>query len=324
MLKMAFIGLGRIAEFQVQAIEQIDEIEIAGAYDVEAVRASILPSSARFYSSLDSLISDCGADLFMISTPSSTHSESATNVMSKGRAVLIEKPCAVSRQELEALNQEVQRGGQFCAVALHYAHARELDWYLDEVEWGQLDPGPLAGFFAGFYDPYYSEGKVLPAALSLGGAWLDGGINALSTIARLVQPETLQLVEGRMTAVKGLPCSEIQGAATLEFEEAGQVGRGTIETNWALGVNRKRTQLYYRKDDTEVSLDHTRESVTVKQGRHVVVEHSLQTGLPRLINHYVGVYRDAAAMLRKGTDNFPAAYRLHQLLLEAEDYRVTI
>jgi len=321
MLKIALIGLGHIAQHQIEAIKHVDDIEIVGAHDIVLQRSSLLPGSVRFYETFDSLINNCGADLFMVSTPNNTHFKIGMNVLQKRRALLIEKPCSVNQQDLNALQQEIKNSRQFCAVALHASYALDLLWYTEQIQSGKLDYGQIAGFFSGFYDPNYVNGEVIPSAIGLGGSWLDSGINALSVIARLIDIEKVSVAEGRMTVIDSLPCSEIQGAATLNFIDSDYFGKGIIDTNWALGINRKRTHLYYHKDDTEVTLDHSNETVIIRQGNHIIGNKNMQNGLPRLVNHYVNLFQDVVHMYHHGSGNFASAYSLHQILLDAHNYQ---
>jgi len=99
----------------------------------------------------------------------------------------------------------------------------------------------------------------------------------------------LKLVEGRMTSVPAMLCSEIQGSATFEFLHNGVFGQGIIETNWTLGLNRKITQLFYCSSNTRVTLHHSDETVYVHRDGRLIFTKSLKNRLPRLTNHYINV-----------------------------------
>ncbi len=320
MLKIALIGLGHIAQHQIEAIKHVNDLEIVGAHDIVPQRASILPNSVEFYENLDALISKSNADLFMVSTPNKTHFEIGMKVLQNNRALLIEKPCSINKHDLDALQKEIKSSGQFCAVALHASFALDLIWYLEQIRVGTIDYGKINGFFSGFYDPNYVNGEILSSAIGLGGSWLDSGINALSVIAKLVDIKNIHVVEGRMTSITNLPCSEVQGAASFEFIDANHFGKGVIDTNWALGINRKRTHLYYHEGNIEVTLDHSNETVIIQNGNRIIEKKNLQNGLPRLVNHYLNLFRDAIRMYKLGAGNFDDAYGLHNLLLDAHNY----
>jgi len=121
-----------------------------------------------------------------------------------------------------------------------------------------------------------------------------------------------------LTVVPQFPCREVQGRTTFRFPVTGQSfhGRGTIDTNWTLGLNCKITRLYFDLTNQEVILFHSKESVlrqVLGQPLEVLVD--LTNECPRLVNHYIGVFAEFATRLKNRTDNLQHARRLHQLLL---------
>lgn len=323
MLKMALIGLGNIAQYQIEAIKHVGDIEIVGAHDLKPQRSLLLPSSAKFYETFNALINNCAADLFMVSTPNKTHFELGMEVLNKKRDLIIEKPYAINLYEADEFKAELHSCKQFCAVALHASYALDLIWYVEQIEQGKLDYGPLGSFFAGFYDPYYVNGKILPSAQSLGGSWIDSGINALSVIEKIINICSIKLDEGRMTSVNNLPCSEIQGSASLSFSDKKDYGKGIIDTNWTLGINRKKTHLYYYKSGTEVILDHSAQSVITKTEGKIIDTKNMNNGQPRLVNHYINLFTDIVRMYKLGIGNFDVAYKMHKILLDAHTYKTS-
>lgn len=318
-MKIAIIGLGHIAKFQLEALDNIDDITLVGAYDIQPNRAKLLPDGVCFFKTIKSLLIECDADIILLSTPNITHYELGKQVLEHDRSLLLEKPCCQNKKELDDLLSIAEEHGQFFAVALHAAYARDLDWYLAQKKTGQFDYGPLSGFHIGFFDPYYENGRLVESALSLGGSWFDSGINALSVIGKLIDPSRLVLVEGRMTRIASLPCSEIQGATTFKFTQGDTVGFGIIETNWTLGLNRKVTQLFYCNSNTRVTLHHSNETVFVHQGDDLVLKKNLQNNLPRLTNHYISLFLDVALRFRENISNLDYAVSIHRLLFSANN-----
>lgn len=316
-MKLALVGLGHIARYQLEALAQVEEVHLVAAHDLEPERAAILPDGVVFFSELDDLLSEGGADLIMVSTPNITHYGLGKQVLESGAALLLEKPCCNTEEELDDLVEIAARAGQFFAVALHAAYARDLLWYLERVALGEMDFGPLTSFYAGFFDPYYQKGEIVLDARGLGGSWFDSGINALSVIGRLIPPAELQLIEGRMTTIDSLDCSEVQGSATFRYPHEGFTGHGIIDTNWTLGLNRKTTRLYYGATNTEIILHHSKESIFVNRDGRRVLGRSFQGEYPRLTNHYANLFRDVAARFSRGEDNSEHAAALHRLLFAA-------
>ncbi len=316
-MRITLIGLGHIARFQLEALSQIEQVELVSAHDIEPAQADILPDSIPFFSELDDLLSESETDIIMVSTPNVTHYEIGKRVLESGAALLLEKPCCNNEEELDDLIDTAQCTDQFFAVALHAAYARDLVWYLEWINSGEVDLGPLTSFYAGFFDPYYRDGKIVSGARGLGGSWFDSGINALSVIGRLIHPTTLDLVEGRMTAIDSLNFSQVQGAATFTYPHRTFTGHGIIDTNWTLGLNQKITRLYYGATNTKVILHHSDECVLVIRDNEIMFKQNLKGKFSRLTNHYVNLFRDVDQRLSRGEDNIEHAAQLHRLLFAA-------
>lgn len=316
-MKIALIGLGHIAHFQIEALSQVEEVELVSAHDIDPTKADILPDSVPFFSELEELLADRRADIVMVSTPNVTHYELGKKVLESGAALLLEKPCCNTEEDLADLIDTARRTGQFFAVALHAAYARDLLWYLERTDSGAFDFGPLTGFYVGFFDPYYQDGKIVPGARGLGGSWFDSGINGLSVIGRLIQPTTLDLIASRMTTIDSLKCSEVQGSTTFKYPHREFTGLGFIDTNWTLGLNQKTSRLYYGATNTEVLLHHSNEEILITQDGEDVLRKNFRGEFPRLTNHYMNLFRDIEQRLSRGEDNIEYAAELHRLLFAA-------
>ncbi|TWI65055.1 D-galactose 1-dehydrogenase [Desulfobotulus alkaliphilus] len=99
-MKIAIVGLGHIAQFQLDALGHLDDISLVGAHDVNLDQAKLLPASVRFYNTLDSLLTECEADLILVSTPNITHYRLGKQVLEYDRSLLLEKPCCQTEAEM--------------------------------------------------------------------------------------------------------------------------------------------------------------------------------------------------------------------------------
>lgn len=320
-MNVALIGLGHVAQYQIEALSSVSEMDLVAAHDIDITRAAFLPTHVRFVADLDQLLALPNVDLFVVSTPNVSHYEVGKRVLEANRPLVLEKPCTETSEQLNELIALSQANAQLLIVALHAAYARDVLWFMEYLETHASILGPLTGFHAGFFDPYYQDGDVVPAAQSLGGAWFDSGINALSVVGRFVDPANLVLVEGRMTSVRSLPWSELQGAASFVFKDGDYYGDGIVETNWCLGINRKVTQLFYATTNTRVTLNHSQERVVIERAGAIMHEENLQNGHPRLTNHYKNLFTEVELCFRTRTTNLDYAEPLHRLLFEARQPR---
>lgn len=266
--RLAMIGVGHVASHQLRALALSPHWELVGAADTRRERRDLLPAGVPFFPSADRLLGDVDADLVLVSTPTHTHYEVGVRVLSSGHNVLIEKPCCGSSDELEALARLAGSRQLLCCVAMHAAHARDLTWLRENR--AELDLGVLTGFHCSFFDPYVKDGRLLPRARSLGGSWMDSGINALSVVASVIDAGTLRVNAARHSSDEIEGCGDAAASVNFRFPNGGIDCRGSIDTDWTLGVDRKATVLEYAGSRTRVLLDHSNEFVHVLRSSRTV------------------------------------------------------
>lgn len=313
---LGLIGIGHIAEHQIAALACSNAWRLVGACDMRAERRSLLPDGVPFFTSTDQLFRNADMDLVLVSTPNLTHYDIGKSVLSAGRNLLLEKPCCHTRSGMQELVSMARVRGLFFSVAMHASQASDLLWFIENHgRWG-LSLSDLAGFEAGFFDSLIEGGRLAASAASLGDSWVDSGINAISVISALVPPDCLAVAEARFTNVAVGECRYPQANVTIEFEMEGRRGRGTIETNWALGINRKHTRLRFR-DGREVLLDHSLEMVVLIENGAEKARVDLHNDRPRLVNHYVNVLNDARDRLDRNAPNLDHATKVHDVFFDA-------
>lgn len=314
-IRIAICGVGHVAESQLQALARLPEWQIVGAADTRSERRRLLPEDVPFYRSLEALIAECDADIYLVSTPNETHYPIAMQVLSAGKNLLLEKPCCATEEQLERLVDKSTRHNVHLSVLLHAAHARDVEWFVDHE--AELNLGPISSFECFFSDPYLIEGKLVDAAKSLGGAWFDSGINALSVVGRFLDPADLDIEHFTCDRSHTLDFLITRAHAFYQFGPPGARGAGKIVTTWEAGVNQKRTILRYAKSNTAVILDHSAQRIEIT--RHGVARElvSCANENTRLVNHYISVFNDARWRFIHSRPNFSAAVPVHRVLFSS-------
>lgn len=314
-MRIALIGIGKIANYQMQAVTHTKGIQLVDAHDLDPLRAEELPGNVNFHDDLDQMLKRSKADAFLVSTPTSSHFEVAMKVIEAGRIAIIEKPICTRAEKMDALMTAARTRKLLLYSAFHPAFGREVEWWREQLEEKNFDLGQLVGFESCFADPYYLNGKLTLGSVGKAGAWLDSGISSLSVLARLIDPQALELIEGRMTSVPSIECAQIQGLGLYRFRSGEHTGFGMIDTNWTLGRNHKTTRLWY--EGGVVELDHAREFGRMQLPGQAELVFDLGTDKPRLVNHYCGVFADLADMYARQEDNKDLSETLHRLLFAA-------
>jgi UDP-N-acetyl-2-amino-2-deoxyglucuronate dehydrogenase len=96
-IRFALVGCGRIANNHFDALRQHHErAELVGVCDVDprALDRAVGATGAKPYASLDRMLRECDADVFIVTTPSGLHPEQAVQIAQAGRHVITEKPMA--------------------------------------------------------------------------------------------------------------------------------------------------------------------------------------------------------------------------------------
>lgn len=314
-MQIALIGIGKIANYQMQAISHTPGIKLVDAHDLDANKAEELPGSVHFHDDLEKMLKKSNADAFLVSTPTACHFEVAMRVIESDRIAIVEKPLCTSQSEMDALLTAARTRKLLLYTAFHPAYGREVDWWREQREARNFDLGALLGFDTCFADPYYIEGKLTLGAIGKYGAWSDSGVSGLSALSRLIDPTTMQLIDGRMTVIPSLSCVQVQGLGMYSFVEQDNTGYGMVDTNWTLGKNYKMTRLRY--ENGIVALDHAKEVAILSLSGQEALTFNLATDKPRLVNHYCGVFSDLTEMFAKGEDNTELSEVLHRLLFAA-------
>ncbi len=314
-IRIALVGLGHVADHQIAAIETTDGLRLVAACDRDPNSARRLSEDTSFYLCIDDLLSVGQFDIVMISTPNRDHYRLGELVIDAGKDLILEKPAVESRRQLDRIVQKSKCADIFLYFSLHAAFGAEVIWLQRQLASDKLNFGDLRCFRAYFCDPYITENDLTKGAESLGGSWMDSGVNALSVLGNFIDPANLRIAVSRMRAPEGLNCSETEGMVSLE---SGRV-RGLIHTSWLTGLNHKSTLLIFDQD--EVLLDHSRQQASRGKGENQKAIFAYDGSLHRLTNHYVGVFSDLVGRYSGGKSNSDFAVALHELFFDADENR---
>lgn len=120
MLKIGLIGLGPIGSLHIDNLTSgaVKDAELSCVCDMRKVDNPKI-ADIPFYSDIDQMLKEGGADAIVIATPSFTHFELAKKCLLAGKNALVEKPislCTADAKKLEALAKDCRK---ICAVMLN-------------------------------------------------------------------------------------------------------------------------------------------------------------------------------------------------------------
>lgn len=316
MIQIALVGLGHAARHQIAAIDLTEGVNLTAACDIDPYRAAQLPRSVKFHTQFDELLSQGQFDVIMISTPNRERYRLALRALETSKALVLEKPAVETREQFDTVVSAAASGDVFLYVAMHAAFGVEVRWLSRQLRSKILRPGELRGFRALFHDPYITQRRLADGASSLGGSWMDSGVNALSVLGTFTDLQNLHVMASHMRAPGDLSCSETEALIELESDRV----RGKIHTSWLTGQNRKSTRLFF--ENYEVLLDHSGQRIYKGAPGSRQIIYSNDKPSDRLTNHYIGVFSDLVTGFSSGSGNVDVAASVHRIFFEADEMRL--
>jgi predicted dehydrogenase len=180
-LRWGIVGTGVIAAHFAA------DLALAGRSRLAAVASRAFENarafSARFggtpHDDLGRMLADDAIDAVYVATPNEAHFATAMAVIAAGKAVLVEKPLAVTSQQAEQIAACARAGGVFAMEAMWtrflpaFAHVRS------QVRSGALGTIRSVSGELAFNHPYAAGSRFFDPALG-GGSMLDLGVYGIS------------------------------------------------------------------------------------------------------------------------------------------------
>ena len=103
--RVALVGCGRISKNHLEAIDQIDGLELVAVCDTDPERAERVGThwKVKHFTSYEKMLKETKADVVTIATPSGLHAEQGVAAAQAGKHVVMEKPMAISLTGADAL-----------------------------------------------------------------------------------------------------------------------------------------------------------------------------------------------------------------------------
>ena len=314
MIHLGVIGLGTIFPKQQIAFESMDkEYRLIAVCDKEQNKwknCICRESDIRFYQKAEELLNNTFIDSVLIATPPATHYQLAKSCIEAGKHVLLEKPAVFSMEELEDLYQLAKKKEVIFQIAYHSSFGVDIIWYVNnknEIE-EIASLGKLTYIECGFYDPYIMDNQIIPQKISLGGSFMDSGVNALSVCNVLVDLQQVNKKKHEEHKQDGVTFSSFTEYVFLD-------GSIVIYTGWDAGKNEKTTLLGFSSSSTKLLLDHSNQRVVLLYPNGTQKELYRKDDTPRLVTHYQGVFRDFAKAVKEKKVNETGTLQIHRLLL---------
>ena len=128
-VNISLIGVGRMGQFHLNVINQIDSINLTGIYDADENHLNEVANKYNIdkFKSLDEAIDN--ADAVIIASPTKFHFEIAKKALEKGKHVLVEKPMTETYAQAKELQEIVNKKN----VILQVGHVERFNGAVQEL-----------------------------------------------------------------------------------------------------------------------------------------------------------------------------------------------
>ncbi|MET4691020.1 Gfo/Idh/MocA family protein [Sinorhizobium fredii] len=147
-MKVAIIGLGRVAELHVQALRQLDSNIFIGGWSRSLNKAEEFCRrfGGNVYATLEDLLSDQQIDAVLVATSTASHFEYAKRSLLAGKHVLLEKPLCERASQIRELAEIAKAQNRTCMPSHNYVYAENMRRLNAHIKNGCL--GEVVNFWA--------------------------------------------------------------------------------------------------------------------------------------------------------------------------------
>ena len=239
-IKFGIIGCGVISSWHARAIDAIDGAELYGVTDVyEPSRISFAEQfGVKCFDSAEQLFTCSEIDAVCICTPSGLHAPLAIAAANAGKHIVVEKPMAITHEEIEGILTACKQNNVKMAVISQLRFAPGVRALKEAIDKGLMGKIVVADLSMKYFrsQEYYDKGGWRGTwEMDGGGALMNQGIHGVDILQYLMGPVKSVSAITR-TLVRNIEVEDT-AVAILEFEN-GALGQIVGTTSISPGSQR--------------------------------------------------------------------------------------
>ena len=185
------IGCGAIARLHAKAISNIQGAKLLAVYDYsyEYAQKFAQEHNCVAYRSLDEMLSQNDIKIVNICTPSGLHAEQIVKAAKAKKHIIVEKPMAITKDQLEQAISAVQENGVKLEVVSQLRFTPSIQKLKKAIDEGKLGRILFADFGMKYYrsQEYYNQGGWRGSwKMDGGGALMNQGIHGIDLLQYLI------------------------------------------------------------------------------------------------------------------------------------------
>ena len=215
-IKAAVIGYGGMGNWHCRKINEIDELELAGVYDIlESKNAEAEEKGYHAYGSLEELLADPTIKIVTVATPNQVHKPICIQAMEAGKHVVCEKPVALNHEELQDMIQAAEKNGVIFTV--HQNRRWDEDFLIMKHLYEEGTLGKVFRIESRVHGSRGIPGDWRNQKECGGGMVLDWGVHLLDQMLLMVQKK-ISSIYAELSYVTNENCDD-GFTVTLKFED---------------------------------------------------------------------------------------------------------
>ncbi len=199
--KWGIIGPGKIAGKFALALKLVPGAHLGAVASRNIEKAKTFASThgaPQVFDSYEALAADPAIDAVYVATPHGFHAEHALLCLRQGKAVLCEKPLALSAREVESMIAASREHRAFLMEAMWTRFIPLMGAVMELVDSGQIGAVKYIRADFGFLSPFDPAGRLYNLRLG-GGSLLDIGIYPLYLCLQLLGEPNRITAAGRLS-----------------------------------------------------------------------------------------------------------------------------
>lgn len=214
--KIAVIGYGGMGGWHCRLIQKIEELELAGIYDIKPERRDAARENGIFaYETLEELLADESVKLVTVAIPNHFHKPVCIQAMQAGKNVVCEKPVALSHEELQDMINAAKENGVLFTV--HQNRRWDEDFRVIKKIYDDGTLGKVFRIESRVHGSRGIPGDWRNQKECGGGMILDWGVHLYDQIMQMI-PKKLESIYADLSYVTNENCDD-GFTVTFKFED---------------------------------------------------------------------------------------------------------
>jgi len=223
-VRFAILGFGLHAVRRLlPAFAKSEQTKLVGMWrrDQAAAKQNCAEHSiAHCFASPEELCASPEVDAVFITSPDAMHHADTLLAIRHGKAVLCEKPVAMSAAEAQEMADAAKAAGVLYGVAQNFRYNHSLDWIREQIQAGKIGRPQFAHAEFDYPADRAPRKWIKDPTLACGGPIGDVGVHCIDALRYVLGVE----VESVSTlATKSQPEDQVEATAMLQMQMTGSV-----------------------------------------------------------------------------------------------------